>query len=193
MLESRKSFRQGDVLYFSSVLVQFNRYEMKQRRHVRVADIDHRPCCTAAVLYVGSVPGGAEPQVGWRAGKAEVEVGQGDVADQGDVPGRAGRGSQAHRRGDQGEGATRGPRRVARGTARGEHSEVDRLYRNDCQHALWNAKNFESIAVNLSKLWPEVECLILWNTIELATSCSYWRVLSAVHTYAALRVTALRW
>jgi len=73
---------------------------------------------------IGSVPGSAEPQVGGRAGQAEVEVGQRDDADQGDVPGRVGRGEKVARRHDEGEGTSRGASRVARRTAGREQSEV---------------------------------------------------------------------
>jgi len=78
------------------------------------------------VHRIGSIPGGAKPQVGGWVGQVEVEVGQRDVADQSDVPGGVGRGEKVAGRSGEREGASGGPSGVTRGTARREHSEVTR-------------------------------------------------------------------
>jgi len=55
---------------------------------------------------LGTRIGGSKPEAGGRAGQTQDEMGQGNGADQGDVPGGVGRGETGARRGREGEGAS---------------------------------------------------------------------------------------
>jgi len=61
---------------------------------------------TRSICLEGSQPGGAEPPLGGRAGQAEVQVGQRDVAGQGALPDGGGRSPTSTRRGREGNSAT---------------------------------------------------------------------------------------
>ena len=107
--------------------VLHHQYIVVNLRRLFLASREPEPFCRCVCVYVGRLGtnvGGSEPQTGRRAGQAEDEMGQGNGADQGDVPGGVGRGPARPGRGREREGPSRNQSRRARGTNRGTANKV---------------------------------------------------------------------